>query len=99
MARHAVQSGVMPRARTTTWPGSARSRARSAACADDQCRYLCPEVVVQVASATRALQEVAVGLLNDHLAHCVAGAARSSDAEAEAALAEVAGTIRQVIRL
>ncbi|HUZ54340.1 MAG TPA: metal-sensitive transcriptional regulator [Streptosporangiaceae bacterium] len=59
----------------------------------------CPDVVVQVASATRALQEVAVGLLNDHLGHRVASAARRSDAEAEAALAEVAGTIRQVIRL
>ena len=59
----------------------------------------CPDVVVQVASATRALQEVAAGLLNDHLRHCVASAARHSDAEGEAALAEVAGTIRQVIRL
>ncbi len=59
----------------------------------------CPDVVVQVASATRALQEVAAGLLNDHLRHCVASAARRSDIDAEAALAEVAGTIRQVIRL
>ncbi len=59
----------------------------------------CPDVVVQVASATRALQEVAAGLLNDHLRHCVASAARYSDADGEAALAEVAGTIRQVIRL
>lgn len=59
----------------------------------------CPDVVVQVASATRALQEVAAGLLNDHLRHCVASAARSSDAGAEAIFAEVAGTIRQVIRL
>jgi DNA-binding FrmR family transcriptional regulator len=31
----------------------------------------CPDVVVQIASVTRALQEVAVGLLNDHLRHCV----------------------------
>jgi DNA-binding FrmR family transcriptional regulator len=45
------------------------------------------------------MQEVAAGLLNDHLAHCVASAVRSSDAEGEAAPAEVAGTIRQVIRL
>ena len=37
----------------------------------------CPDVVIQVASATRALQEVAVGLLNDHLAHCVTGAMAS----------------------
>ena len=36
----------------------------------------CPDVVTQVASATRALQEVAVGLLNDHLHHCVRDAAR-----------------------
>jgi CsoR family transcriptional regulator, copper-sensing transcriptional repressor len=58
----------------------------------------CPDVVTQVASATRALQEVAVGLLNDHLRHCVAAASRSSD-EADAHLAEVTATIRQVIRL
>jgi DNA-binding FrmR family transcriptional regulator len=32
----------------------------------------CPDVVSQVASATRALQEVGVGLLNDHLHPCVA---------------------------
>src|SRR6266487_3030555 len=29
----------------------------------------CPDVLIQVASATRALQEVAVGLLGDHLRH------------------------------
>ena len=59
----------------------------------------CPDVVIQVASATRALQEVAVGLLNDHLAHCVTGAMASSAEEGDARLAEVAATIRQVIRL
>ncbi|HVC41263.1 MAG TPA: metal-sensitive transcriptional regulator [Candidatus Saccharimonadales bacterium] len=59
----------------------------------------CPDVVVQVASATRALQEVAVGLLNDHLRHCVVGAARVSGDGADAHLDEVAATIRQVVRL
>ncbi len=59
----------------------------------------CPDVVVQVASATRALQEVAVGLLNDHLHHCVLSAVRASDADGQASLTEVARTIRQVIRL
>jgi DNA-binding FrmR family transcriptional regulator len=59
----------------------------------------CPDVVIQVASATRALQEVAVGLLNDHIAHCVAAPAADSADSAEARLAEVAATIRQVIRL
>ncbi|HTP16735.1 MAG TPA: metal-sensitive transcriptional regulator [Streptosporangiaceae bacterium] len=59
----------------------------------------CPDVVTQVASATRALQEVAVGLLSDHLHHCVRDAARRSDAECADTLAEVAATIRQVVRL
>jgi DNA-binding FrmR family transcriptional regulator len=59
----------------------------------------CPDVVIQVASATRALQEVAVGLLNDHLHHCVRDAARRSGAEGDQVLDEVSATIRQVIRL
>ena len=59
----------------------------------------CPDVVTQVASATRALQEVAVGLLNDHISHCVMSAARSTQDEGEARLDELAATIRQVIRL
>ena len=29
----------------------------------------CPDVVIQVSSVTRALEEVAVGLLKDHLCH------------------------------
>ena len=59
----------------------------------------CPDVVTQVASATRALQEVAAGLLNDHLQHCVRDAARRSGAEGDQVLDEVAGAIRQVVRL
>lgn len=59
----------------------------------------CPGVVTQVSSAKRALQEVAVGLLNDHLRHCVMAAARESDEAAETRLDEVAATIRQVVRL
>jgi DNA-binding FrmR family transcriptional regulator len=59
----------------------------------------CPDIVVQVASATRALQEVAVGLLNDHLHHCVTSAARESSELGDASLAERAATIRQVVRL
>ncbi len=59
----------------------------------------CPDVVIRVASATRALQEVAVRLLTDHLQHCVVDAVRASEADGQASLGEVASTIRQVIRL
>jgi CsoR family transcriptional regulator, copper-sensing transcriptional repressor len=47
----------------------------------------------------RVQQEVAAGLLNDHLHHCVRDAARRSGAEGDQVLDEVTGTIRQVIRL
>jgi CsoR family transcriptional regulator, copper-sensing transcriptional repressor len=59
----------------------------------------CPDVVTQIASATRALQEVAVGLLNDHLHHCVRDAARRSDSACDQLLAQTTGAIRQVVRL
>ncbi len=58
----------------------------------------CPEVVTQVASVNRALQEVAVGLLNDHIRHCVVAAASHSQTDGDACLDEVAATIRQVMK-
>jgi CsoR family transcriptional regulator, copper-sensing transcriptional repressor len=39
----------------------------------------CIEVLTQIAAATKALQAVAVGLLEGHLAHCVVDAAREGD--------------------
>jgi DNA-binding FrmR family transcriptional regulator len=59
----------------------------------------CPDVVIQVGSVTRALQEVAVGLLNEHLRHCVVTAVRGSQDGGAASLDEVAGAIRQIVRL
>ena len=59
----------------------------------------CPDIVIQIASATRALQEVSVGLLNDHLHHCVVAAMGRSETDGNASLDEVTRTIRHVIRL
>lgn len=59
----------------------------------------CPDVVIQVASATRELQEVAVGLLNDHIRHCMMAAAPARPEDSDAQFAEMAATIRQVVRL
>jgi DNA-binding FrmR family transcriptional regulator len=39
----------------------------------------CIDVLTQVSAATRALQAVAVELLDDHLRHCVADAVASGD--------------------
>ena len=38
---------------------------------DDQ---YCIDILTQVSAVTRALQSVALGLLEEHLGHCVAGA-------------------------
>jgi CsoR family transcriptional regulator, copper-sensing transcriptional repressor len=59
----------------------------------------CPDVVTQVSSVSRALQDVAVGLLNDHLHVWVMDAARKDPAHAEERLDEVVSAIRQVVRL
>jgi CsoR family transcriptional regulator, copper-sensing transcriptional repressor len=39
----------------------------------------CVDILTQIAAATRALQAVAVGLLERHLEHCVVQAARDGD--------------------
>ncbi len=41
----------------------------------------CIDILTQVSAATKALQSVAVGLLDEHLRHCIAGAAAAGDTE------------------
>lgn len=59
----------------------------------------CPDVVTQLAAVTRATEEVAAGLLEDHVRHCVLDAARTSDDAGQARMDEVGAAIRQIIRL
>ena len=59
----------------------------------------CPDVVNQLAAVTRATEEVAAALLEDHVRHCVLEAARQSGDAGQARMDEVAAAIRQVIRL
>ncbi|WP_338673428.1 metal-sensitive transcriptional regulator [Streptomyces sp. SCSIO 30461] len=64
----------------------------------DDDRY-CVDVLTQISAVTRALQEVALGLLDDHLRHCVTDAARSDPAAGEEKLAELALALRRTLRL
>lgn len=59
----------------------------------------CPDVVTQIGSVTRALQEVAVGLVSDHVRHCMRDAASGTQDDAQGSLDELAAAIRQVVRL
>jgi CsoR family transcriptional regulator, copper-sensing transcriptional repressor len=59
----------------------------------------CIDVLTQVAAATSALQSVAVKLVDEHLRHCVAGAAKSDDpAEVAAKLAEASRAIERLVK-
>ena len=61
-------------------------------------RY-CIDVLTQVSAATRALQQVALGLLDDHLRHCLTDAARSDPDDSQAKLDELAVALRAAVRL
>jgi CsoR family transcriptional regulator, copper-sensing transcriptional repressor len=60
-------------------------------------RY-CIDILEQVSAATRALQSVALELLNDHMAHCVADAVKTGGDEATAKLDEAAAAIARLVR-
>ena len=58
----------------------------------------CIDVLTQTAAVTKALQAVALGLLDDHLAHCVMDAAVEGGAEREAKLREASAAIARLVR-
>jgi DNA-binding FrmR family transcriptional regulator len=58
----------------------------------------CIDVLTQVAAVTKALQAVSLGLLEDHVSHCVVDAARGSDAAGQAKIREAADAIARLVR-
>jgi len=66
---------------------------------DDE-RY-CIDVLDQVLAVTKALQQVSLGLMHDHLGHCVADAVISGGAEgaeAETKINEATAAIARLMR-
>ncbi|MFJ8114035.1 metal-sensitive transcriptional regulator [Streptomyces sp. NPDC096132] len=61
-------------------------------------RY-CIDVLTQITAATRALQEVALGLLDDHVRVCVTDTARTDPTHAEEKYTELNETLRRALRL
>ena len=56
----------------------------------------CIDILTQISAATRGLQAVAVGLLEDHLGHCVVDAAREGDPTAK--VKEASEAIARLVR-
>ena len=58
----------------------------------------CIDVLTQVSAVTRALQAVALGLLEDHLGHCVAQAIEEGGPEAKDKVREAAEAVSRLVR-
>lgn len=58
----------------------------------------CIDILTQVAAVTKALQAVSLGLLEDHVGHCVVDAARESDEAAADKVREAADAIARLVR-
>ena len=58
----------------------------------------CIDVLTQISSVTKALQGVGVGLLDDHIRHCVREAVQEGGHEGEARIEEVVLAIQRLLR-
>ena len=58
----------------------------------------CIDILTQVSAMTKALQAVSLGLLDEHLHHCVVDAVASGGPEAQAKLKEASDAIARLVR-
>ena len=58
----------------------------------------CIDVLTQVSATTKALEAVALKLLEEHLAHCVVDAARAGGPEADIKVKEATDAIARLVR-
>ncbi len=58
----------------------------------------CIDVLTQVSAATKALEAVALGLLDEHLRHCVTQAAAEGGDTAEQKVAEASAAIARLVK-
>jgi len=73
--------------------GQARGIARMV----DEEQY-CIDILTQISAMTKALHAVSLGLLEEHLGHCVVEAARTSDEAAEQKVAEAVAAINRLVK-
>lgn len=63
----------------------------------DEDKY-CIDILTQVAAATKALQSVALGLLEEHLSHCVTQAVAAGGDDATEKVREASDAIARLVR-
>ncbi|MBW0285674.1 transcriptional regulator [Rhodococcus sp. FH8] len=57
----------------------------------------CIDILTQISAMTKALHAVALGLLEDHLGHCVIDAVATGGTESDTKIREVAEAIRRLV--
>ena len=58
----------------------------------------CIDVLTQISAVNSALQSVALGLLDEHLGHCVTQAVAEGGEQADTKLAEASAAIARLVR-
>jgi DNA-binding FrmR family transcriptional regulator len=58
----------------------------------------CIDVLTQISAATKALQSVSLGLIDEHLKHCVAEAIAEGGDAADAKVREASDAIARLVR-
>jgi DNA-binding FrmR family transcriptional regulator len=58
----------------------------------------CIDILTQVSAITKALQAVSLGLMEDHLSHCVVDAARESEEAGQEKIREASDAIARLVR-
>jgi CsoR family transcriptional regulator, copper-sensing transcriptional repressor len=59
----------------------------------------CIDVLTQIASVTKALQGVGLGLLDEHVRHCVRDAAAKSTAAGDAKVTEAVQAVERLLKV
>ncbi|MCC7077708.1 MAG: metal-sensitive transcriptional regulator [Acidimicrobiia bacterium] len=58
----------------------------------------CIDILTQISSVTRALQKVAIGLLDDHMETCVRSAVAQGEAAGSEKIAEAMAAVERLVR-
>ena len=63
----------------------------------DEEKY-CIDILTQISAMTSALHSVSIGLLEEHMQHCVVDAARAGDDEAREKVEEAVSAISRLVK-
>lgn len=105
--RHNTQGGYAVRMATQGYTGSKDDYLKRLRRIEGQVRGIarmveedtyCIDVLTQVSAVTKALQAVSLGLLEDHISHCVVEAAAESEQAKDAKVREAADAIARLVR-